>query len=193
MRVFISSDYHFTHYNIIKYANRPFELSNKGVKDCTETIIRNHNEIVKEDDFIIMAGDLAHGKRYTEDDITEIISSMNGRKILIRGNHDTFSDEFYLTLFEDVLDYIEIDDIFISHYPCYESKWTSEPEKVHLEIINRDKCKTVYHGHIHNKNPMLWESDGITRINVCVDFEDNNFYPFLITDERIINYCINNY
>lgn len=189
MKVYATSDQHFTHYNIIKYAQRPFELSTKGVNDCIETIVNNYNQIVTDEDVVIFVGDLAHGRNCNEQMLSDIINSMKGKKILVKGNHDTFSDSFYRTLFVDVKEYIEIGKYFISHYPCYKSKWMlTETEKKHTEIIDTDKCSVVIHGHIHNKNPNLWAPDGIYRINVSVDYVLNEFKPVELKDPVIVDY-----
>lgn len=46
MNYWWTSDYHFSHANIIKYCGRPFET----VEEMNETIIRKHNERVKPED-----------------------------------------------------------------------------------------------------------------------------------------------
>ena len=176
MKLFVTSDQHFTHRNIIKYAQRPFELSDAGISECINTIVNRHNEIVTDDDIVLFVGDLAHGRNYSEQDITLIVGAMKGKKILIRGNHDHFSDEFYRTLFVDVVDHFLIDDTLICHYPCYESKFNSIPEREFIDKFS-GKFTRIIHGHVHNKDPSEWESDGVERINACVDFTPNNFYP----------------
>ncbi|MFH1797956.1 MAG: hypothetical protein ABH844_01235 [Candidatus Omnitrophota bacterium] len=47
------SDYHFSHANIIRYSNRPFET----VEEMNEVIIRKHNERVKPEDTVFFLGD----------------------------------------------------------------------------------------------------------------------------------------
>ena len=190
MKIFASSDHHFYHKNIIKYVNRPFDVNHEDcVIDNAKLMIHRHNEIVSNGDVAIFVGDLSAGLRGRDAHYHGLLQLLNGKKILVRGNHDRLPDDFYLSAgFLDVLDYIEIDEYFISHYPCYESRWIHENEKEHLRIVNRDHCKVIIHGHIHNKDPALWEPDGITRINVCVDYEPNNYYPVQLTDDKIVNY-----
>lgn len=182
MKIYATSDQHFTHFNIIKYANRPFELTTEGVKDCINTIVNNHNKIVTNDDLVIHVGDLAHGRNQTKDNIKYIIEGHKGKRILVKGNHDQWEKEYYLSLFDEVHDYIIKDNIFICHYPCYQSRWTSPEEKEMIKILEESGCDTIIHGHVHNKNPDDWEPDGYKRINVCVDYEKNNFFPVEITD-----------
>ena len=81
MKVFIISDTHFNHANIIKYCNRPF----KDTKEMYEAMIKNWNETASNNDIVIHLGDFGLGnKEY----IASIIKRLNGKKILIMGNHD---------------------------------------------------------------------------------------------------------
>ena len=47
-KVWITSDSHFSHVNIIKYCNRPFD----NVETMNETIIKNWNNAVSKDDLV---------------------------------------------------------------------------------------------------------------------------------------------
>jgi calcineurin-like phosphoesterase family protein len=112
----------------------------------------------------------------------EYFSSLKGKKYLVRGNHDEMDDDFYKDCgFLHVSDYVIYKDVFLSHYPVYmNSRWTETVEKEHRRVLEQNKCKTVIHGHIHNKNPADWESDGIQRINVSIDYSPNEFKPVQI-------------
>jgi calcineurin-like phosphoesterase family protein len=77
MKVYIASDWHLNHTNIATYCDRPANF--------TDLIMKRHNDIVKPEDLLINLGDVCIGKK---GEVTELIKSMNGRKILIRGNHD---------------------------------------------------------------------------------------------------------
>ena len=57
--VFIISDTHFSHDNIIGYSNRPFN----NVEEMNETLVRNWNSVVKPTDWVICLGDFALGVR----------------------------------------------------------------------------------------------------------------------------------
>ncbi len=53
MNYWWTSDYHFSHFNIIRYCERPF----KTAEEMDETIIRKHNERVKPEDTVFFLGD----------------------------------------------------------------------------------------------------------------------------------------
>ena len=55
MNYWWTSDYHFSHANIIKYCDRPFE----SVEEMNEAIIKRHNERVKPEDTVFFLGDNA--------------------------------------------------------------------------------------------------------------------------------------
>lgn len=191
MKVFVSSDHHFYHKNIIKYANRPFDFESKTcVRDCAKFLIQNHNNVVSNDDIVILAGDLSANLRNNQSKFKELLKLLNGKKILVRGNHDYEPDEFYKEAgFIDVVDYLVFEPYFICHYPCFITKFSNKKEKEIFNILNQHKITHIIHGHIHNKDANY--NDKYTRINVCVDYEPNKFTPIEITDlflkEKIIN------
>ena len=85
--LFVIPDTHLGHENIKKYCNRP---------DNFESLIeKNWNEIIGKDDTVIHLGDIAM-KSDIGDNFIKKLGSWNGRKILIRGNHDKNPDEFYM-------------------------------------------------------------------------------------------------
>lgn len=88
MKVFVISDTHFGHKNIIDYCNRPF----KSVEGMDEAMIKNWNETVSNNDVVIHLGDLGLGKK---EYIADIVKRLNGKKILIMGNHDNWSEQTY--------------------------------------------------------------------------------------------------
>ena len=78
--VYLISDTHFAHKNIMKYENRPF----KDLTDMREKLILNWNMLVKPEDTVIHLGDFG---MCNKDVASDILSRLNGHKILIKGNH----------------------------------------------------------------------------------------------------------
>lgn len=79
--VFVCADLHFSHENIIAYENRPWinaDAMNWG-------LVNNWNRTVTKEDKVFVLGDVGFcGK----DKMTELVSRLNGHKILVMGNHD---------------------------------------------------------------------------------------------------------
>lgn len=188
MKIFAASDHHFMHRNIIKYTNRPFDYNDPNcVRDCAKTMILKHNEIVSDDDIVLIIGDLSASLKGRTDLLKQIIGKMNGNKILLRGNHDHLSDEFYKDAgFLSVIGHIYIEPYFICHYPCLETNYNKKPEKNYISILKNLNIKTIIHGHIHNKKPL--EDDGYKRINVSIDYEPNDFYPIELKQPEIVEF-----
>ena len=80
-KIFLTSDTHFLHENIIKYCKRPF----KSIEENDEEIIRRWNEKVPEDGIVFHLGDVAFGNKAKVD---EILKRLNGKIYLVIGNHD---------------------------------------------------------------------------------------------------------
>ena len=120
MKVFVIADTHFGHENIIRYCNRPFST----VEEMDKALIKNWNETVSNNDVVIHLGDVGLGsKEY----ISSIIKQLNGKKILVMGNHDNWSEQTYRDMgFHTVSRFpIIYDGFFImSHAPMQLSETT---------------------------------------------------------------------
>jgi len=164
--IFVTSDWHLFHENIIKYCNRPF----KDAQEMNEKILQYNNEIVKPDDILINLGDVACGLNGRKDDLKNLIQKFIGKKILIKGNHDYLGDDFYRECgFETVGTHMILGDIFFCHYGFSKSR-TMDEESLY-KIFKKSKCKYIYHGHTH-----LTKINGIIpRFNVCTDL--NGYKP----------------
>ena len=90
---------HFGHCNIIKFTDnegnriRPFD----SVEQMDELMIENWNSVVGEKDRIYMMGDFCINRRYIS-----TAEKLNGRKVLLKGNHDIFKLKDYLPYFDDI-------------------------------------------------------------------------------------------
>lgn len=129
--IYFISDTHFGHKNIIKYCNRPFQ----DIEEMEKVLIQNWNGRVKKNDTVYFLGDFVFGSK---NKTSEIAKKLNGIKILIMGNHDIRSQDFYKSIgFVKVYDKpIILDNKYIlSHEP----------------MINVNIGKLInIHGHIHN-------------------------------------------
>lgn len=143
MKTFVTSDLHFGHANIMKF--NPATRQYKDVSHMDQSMISEWNAVVGADDLTYILGDFAFCK---VDKAIEIVRRLNGRKILIEGNHDehltkhqAFRDEF-----DSIHIYHEINfdgnKICMFHYPIAE--------------FNRQHRGAVhFHGHLHGNTSGL--------------------------------------
>lgn len=80
--IYFIADTHFGHRNIVLYCGRPF----KDEVDMDETIKSNWNSVVSQQDTVFHLGDFS--LHYPHDRKKQLLDSLNGKKILIIGNHD---------------------------------------------------------------------------------------------------------
>lgn len=169
--IYFISDLHFFHENIIGFSNRPYT----NVEEMNEKMIHNWNSIVDSDDEVFILGDFVvqgNGKH-----ANQILKQLNGKKFLIKGNHDHFINDpdFEISHFEWIKDYYSFRyagiKFILFHYPILE--WDNFFENsLHL------------YGHVHEKEKEYFENTLNSRaINVGVDV--NNYCPISI--EKIID------
>lgn len=114
--LWFTSDLHFEHANIIKYCNRPF----KDVDEMRKKIIENWNSVVGKDDTVFILGDIGFGPL---GQIIENVKQLNGKKILIPGNHDRGYigkpefDELFEEITPQVYMKVEKKRIYLNHLP----------------------------------------------------------------------------
>ncbi len=143
--IWVWSDQHFGHQNIIKYSNRPF----RDKFEMNEQLIANHNEVVGDQDYVIYVGDIA---MLNDTAANEILHRLNGYKILIVGNHD---------LQKKKLKNLHVDEVHL----VYDIEVAGATMVfTHFPITNLPKPIVNVHGHTHNN-----EEQSIQHINVCVE------------------------
>lgn len=160
--IFVISDTHFSHTNAwekFKLPNgdplRPFT----STEEMDETMVERWNAKVKPGDHVYHLGDCAIAKRGLE-----FVRRLNGKKRLVRGNHDIFKDDLYRDIgFEKIYGVRVFTDRFIlSHIP------------LHPDCIT-DRFKVNVHGHLHANEVMRWVKDADNTIGVRFD-DGSNIY-----------------
>lgn len=162
--IWVTSDTHFNHANIIKYCNRPFS----SVEEMNETIIANWNKVVSEDDIVYHLGDFALGDKSL---VPNIFRRLKGRINVIMGNHDNFSileklgneDHLIVGLFWEEVIKVGKKTIILNHFP-----FGSLPDPA----TNRPIIQL--HGHVHSTPDKPWNYFD-NQYDVGVD--NNNFIP----------------
>lgn len=162
MKIWLSSDTHYMHNNIIRYCERPFT----DVDHMNEQMMSRWNSVVSDDDIVVHVGDVSAGVGKRINDLQNIISSLKGQKLLIRGNHDHQTNDWYVTAgFKKVIDHINLSGIFLTHYPL-ENMIQNGFDFSGVGTINY-----VIHGHNHRTDTPNYDD----HFNVAVD--RNNFTP----------------
>lgn len=129
MTIWLISDTHFGHENIIGYCGRPFV----NAAEMDEAMVERWNALVKPSDKVYHLGDVAMKKAHLA-----IVSRLHGKKRLIRGNHDIFDTKDYLAVgFQEILGVRVLNNLLLSHFP------------VHPDSLGRFAGNV--HGHIHEK------------------------------------------
>lgn len=149
----VISDTHFYHERILGYCQRPFN----SIDEMNEAIIKNWNSVIGHDDIVYILGDFCFGNKEM---LTNIVSRLNGRKILILGNHDRLTKSAYLDVgFETVTKnpMIVDSDFILSHHP-----------------IQGDLGKFYnIHGHKHK----LPSEAQFSPKHFDIGVDDHNFFP----------------
>lgn len=151
-----SSDHHFNHERIIQYCNRPFA----NVEEMNRAMVTRWNEWVDPEDTVYYLGDFAFGQ---PEDIQRWIRQLHGRIVLIKGNHDRFSNTAFRQMgFAEVHKrlWVEVSGVrlFLQHFPDFSEEW-------------RQRAQFHLCGHVHT----AWERRGDI-INVGADVR--GFHPW---------------
>ena len=117
-KLFFCSDSHYGHYNICKYCHRPFTSRS----EMDQTLIKNWNAVVPEDGIVVHCGDfmLPHNEDIKE--YNKYLNRLNGRVLLLNGNHDRASLDWVsdklIAVRDQAMIIVDGVKIFAQHYPC---------------------------------------------------------------------------
>lgn len=157
--IYFTSDLHLGHRGIISMQNRPFE----NIQEMNQILIQNYNAVVHKNDMVYILGDISH--HLPMESANELIGKLNGKKILVKGNHDKKYDS---ELFEEMCDFktVSLNGMYFAlmHYPM-------------LSWSKKNSGSIQLHGHMHARGEynLQNKADGIRRYDVGVDA--NNYYP----------------
>lgn len=175
--IYLTSDSHHSHFNIIRYTNRPFS----SVEEMNETLIENWNSIITNNDIVYHLGDFS----MSFGPIKYILPRLNRKELyLIHGNHDqTFRkwNKFYPVYrelgFTDIYKEwsltIDNETLVLNHFP-----WTNEDPRFQ---------------NAKPKKPWGWELTGHRHLpkDQIIDYENklfdvgidgHDYYPWSIEE-----------
>lgn len=133
--IWVVSDTHFGHDNIIKYCNRPFS----NIHEMNQCMVDNWNSTVQDGDIVYHLGDVYMSTReFNGNDAWYLMSRLKGRKRLVLGNHDEAKDAVLLKHFQKIVAWRHFKEfgLLLTHVP------------VHPGTLN-EKTSVNVHGHIH--------------------------------------------
>ncbi len=157
--VWVTSDFHFDHTNIIKYCNRPFN----SISEMNCTLMTELWEKVKPWQYLLFLGDMSFGRGSRKPKWW--LQQMPGRVIYVKGSHDNgirstmvYPHNTLLvvegSLKAELYQHSHAELIKFSHEPSYGNVWN-------------------VHGHTHENRPYYMPRNN--RIHIGVD--GNKFSP----------------
>ena len=151
-KVWVWSDLHFSHENILRYCQRPFE----SAEAMNAALLQNCLARVTAQDLLIFGGDLTKG---TVDEANRILRKIPAYKINVLGNHDIEKRELLGLAVDETVACLEFESdgrlAFMSHYPVSE------------RILKQGQVNI--HGHVHASALPPALGDGTRHINICVE------------------------
>lgn len=150
MRAHVLSDLHLYHDNIIGYCSRPFA----DVDEMNRFFVAEWNVRVAPEDVVVVVGDMSAGLRERRSEFAELLRSIRGKKVLIRGNHDHEPDDFYLENgFQCVKEHLHLAGVLFHHYPptddLHEGKSLPYGPRCANKYVRQYKPWAFLHGHDH--------------------------------------------
>ncbi len=134
--IFVISDTHLGHADILTFLRedgtplRPF----RSLEEMHITIAERWNRVVTPRDKVYHLGDVA----FTLEGLA-IIGMLNGKKRLVRGNHDLFTTRTYLRYFKEIYGVRQINGVWMTHVP------------MDIGSVQQPRVKLNVHGHLHEK------------------------------------------
>lgn len=158
--IYVISDTHFGHWFANWFWDRPYD----SLRDMNEAMIKIWNDKITDKDLVIIVGDFCAGsKRF----LNYLVHSLNGEKILVKGNHDT------KRRYKNLLKTGEI--------KIYDRLEFTHNEKLvvftHIPTMDIPQNAINIHGHYHRVN-IPPRFDKSKYFNACVD--RNDFKPILL-------------
>lgn len=161
MNIWLISDTHFSHGNIIHKFIPPRPFAN--IQEHDECLVDNWNSLVKPEDHCYHLGDVVMKRR----DLP-IVKKLNGHKRLVRGNHDIFKTKEYLDVgFEEIYGVRVFTKgrggVMLTHIPVHPNHLIHEAKNIH--------------GHLHFNRVMKDGEIDDRYISVCVEHTDYKPVP----------------
>jgi len=160
--IFFTADLHFDHKNILAYTNRPWNT----LGEMNQGLVDNWNSVVGKKDMTYVVGDFAWRNH------ASWFHRLNGKKILIRGNHDKMNQKC-LALWTEVHDlkWIQVENhhMLLCHYQLV--SWPGEY-----------RGAWHFYGHAHAR---AREFDDLAACDVGIDCWDYTPVPWEVLKAKM--------
>lgn len=161
VNVFLSADQHFGHAGVCRFMKadgitklRPWD----DPDEMDEALVTSWNAKVRPQDKVYFLGDVVINRK-----ALPTIGRLNGRKILIKGNHDIFKLSEYAEYFDDVRSSHILGSYIMTHIP--------------LHPMSIERWKANIHGHLHDRVVVEPTHGNPDQRYICVSMEHTNFAP----------------
>lgn len=152
---FIIADTHFGHANVLEYEpERKTILGDYPDQQMAEL----WNAAVSPTDTVLHLGDFA----FKSEAVHTWTSQLNGRKYLLRGNHDKASQIYLKNGFAEVIDFPNKGEpaylvavvggvrILFSHYSIVSDGYDDTMWRYLSKVFDQEQCHINIHGHVHS-------------------------------------------
>lgn len=169
-RTWLYADPHFYHEGVCRFTRhdgtklRPWD----NADEMSEWMIKEYNWLVSPEDRVYILGDVAMNRRALD----RSLPRLNGRKVLVKGNHDIDKLSYYSQYFDDIRAYVVKKGFIMSHIPIH-------PGSMGRWAIN-------IHGHLHYNqvgNDLYDDPKNAGEPDpryVCVSVEHTEYKPILL-------------
>lgn len=168
--VLLISDHHFGHANVLTFMHTDVDKLRPGFSDVTEMdehMVKCHNDVVKPNDKVYFLGDVCMSHKSLP-----ILGRLNGKKCLIKGNHDKAKLSQYLPYFYDIRGSHQFDGMLLTHIPT------------HVESLGRWPVNV--HGHTHaNYVKNKYGLRDPRYVCVCVEQPHINYTPISLEELKL--------
>lgn len=139
--IFLCSDHHLSHGNIITFERDGTPLRKfSNIEEHDEYLIAKHNSVVATNDRVYFLGDVVFSKKHIH-----LLGRMNGRKVLIKGNHDKLELKDYLPYFDDIRGSHQFDGFLLTHIPVHPDSLSRWPVNIHGHL-HANVVNKIWHG-----------------------------------------------
>lgn len=156
---FVTSDHHF-----FIWKSQLGRVLGDSSEEEDARHIELWNSVVGKDDLVLYVGDFCDGGIAS---LEVLHKKLNGRKVLIKGNHDRLGDEWYRFVFEDVVNELRIDELDL--------------KLIHIKekASERLSGERLIYGHEHRR---LESAPATTRDSICVCAKWHGWKPLSLAE-----------